>query len=73
MPQTIRVLFGVSVIMFLVSVFHMGLVIQELTAVHVPLVYGRIQVVFAVIQVRLEAFYANQIYLIPRTSPVRSR
>lgn len=72
MPRTIRALFGVSVIMFLISVFHMGLVIQELTAVDVPLVYGRIQVVFAVMQARFGGILCKLTYLIPQKSLVCS-
>ncbi|GLB41471.1 hypothetical protein LshimejAT787_1000710 [Lyophyllum shimeji] len=49
-PRTHRLLFGGSIFMFLVSVVHLGLVMQELTVAVIPKANGQAQVVLATIQ-----------------------
>ncbi|KAF8075306.1 hypothetical protein FPV67DRAFT_628286 [Lyophyllum atratum] len=49
-PPMHRVLFGASILMFIISMVHIGLVMQELTAAVIPKANGHAQVVLAMIQ-----------------------
>jgi hypothetical protein len=52
MPTTHKVLFGASIAMFLISVAHLGLLMQQVTVDVVPLANFRAQILLATFQVR---------------------
>ncbi|GLB39810.1 hypothetical protein LshimejAT787_0703200 [Lyophyllum shimeji] len=50
MPTTHKVLFGASIVMFLISVAHLGLLVQQVTVTPVPKPNFQIQIVLCTIQ-----------------------
>ncbi|KAF9461124.1 hypothetical protein BDZ94DRAFT_1310850 [Collybia nuda] len=50
MPRTRKILFGSTVVMFILSAMHLGLVMQEVTVDNVPLTSVRLQIILSMFQ-----------------------
>lgn len=51
MPKMRRILFGSTIVMFILSAIHLGLVIQELTVDKIPLACAPVQIILSMFQV----------------------
>jgi hypothetical protein len=56
MPSTHKVLFGASIMMFIISLVVLGLIVQENTVEIVPIGNGQAQIILAMFQVRIRIF-----------------